>query len=60
MSASNGKMRPSRSFTKRRVVMIANFRGNSLVAHAGKVLLELVPSRLGNYCEQGESLHEEL
>ena len=28
-----------------------NYRGISLVAHAGKVLLKIVAMRLGNYCE---------
>ena len=28
-----------------------NYRGISLVAHAGKVLLKIVASRLSNYCE---------
>ena len=37
-----------------------NYRGISLVAHAGKVLLKIVASRLRNYCETEELLPEEL
>ena len=36
-----------------------NYRGISLVAHAGKVLLKIVGSRLSNYCETEELLSEE-
>ena len=28
-----------------------NYRGLSLVAHAGKVLLKIVANRLGDFCE---------
>ena len=34
-------------------------RGISLVAHAGKVLLEIVASGIGNYCEDRGILPEE-
>ena len=36
-----------------------NYRGISLVAHAGKVLLKLVATRLGDYCEREGILPEE-
>ena len=36
-----------------------NYRGISLVAHAGKVLLKIVAMRLGNYCEAEALLPEE-
>ena len=36
-----------------------NYRGISLVAHAGKVFLKIVASRLSNYCETKELLPEE-
>ena len=36
-----------------------NYRGISLVAHAGKGLLKIVASRLSNYCETEEFLPEE-
>ena len=35
------------------------YRGISLVAHAGKVLLKVVAMRLGNYCESKGLLPEE-
>ena len=53
---SNGKMRPSRSFTNRRVVFSAII---SIVAHTVKVLLKIVAPRLEHYCEQGRVLPEE-
>ena len=34
-------------------------RGISLVAHAGKVLLKVIPNRLSNYCEREGILPEE-
>ena len=36
-----------------------NYRGISLVSHAGKVLLKVVARRLGAYCEAKELLPEE-
>ena len=36
-----------------------NYRGISLVAHAGKVLLKIVATRLGTYCEARNLLPEE-
>ena len=36
-----------------------NYRGSLLVAHAGKVLLEIVATRLSAYCEAKELLLEE-
>ncbi|MEO0565068.1 MAG: reverse transcriptase family protein [Chloroflexota bacterium] len=36
-----------------------NYRGISLVAHAGKVLLKIVAKRLGDYCEAKGLLPEE-
>jgi len=36
-----------------------NYRGISLVAHAGKVLLKIVASRLSSYCETEHILPEE-
>eukprot|EP00752_Nemacystus_decipiens_P015555 g13878.t1 len=36
-----------------------NYRGISLVAHAGKVLLKIVATRLSNYCEREGILPEE-
>ena len=36
-----------------------NYRGISLVAHAGKVLLKLIAGRLSDYCEREGTLPEE-
>ena len=36
-----------------------NYRGISLVVHAGKVLLNVVAGRLKDYCERGNNLPEE-
>ena len=36
-----------------------NYRGISLVVHAGKVLLKVVAMRLGDYCEARDLLLEE-
>ena len=36
-----------------------NYRGISLVAHAGKVLLKVIASRLSDYCERENILPEE-
>ena len=36
-----------------------NYRGISLVAHAGKILLKIIDGRLNEYCERGEILPEE-
>ena len=36
-----------------------NFRGISLVSHAGKVLLKIVANRLSNFCEAQQILPEE-
>ena len=37
----------------------SNYRGLSLVAHAGKVLLKIVANRLGNFCKEAGILPEE-
>ena len=37
----------------------SNYRGLSLVAHAGKVLLKIVAKRLGDFCEEAGILPEE-
>ena len=37
----------------------SNYRGLSMVAHAGKVLLKIVANRLGDFCEEVGILHEE-
>ena len=37
----------------------SNYRGLSLVAHAGKVLLKIVANRLGDFCEEFGVLPEE-
>ena len=37
----------------------SNYRGLSLVAHAGKVLLKIVANRLGDFCEETGILPEE-
>ena len=37
----------------------SNYRGLSLVAHAGKVLLRIVANRLGDFCEEAGILPEE-
>ena len=36
-----------------------NYKGISLVAHAGKLLLKIVGRRLSDYCERVEILPEE-
>ena len=36
-----------------------NYRGISLVAHAGKILLKIIPRRLREYCERVGNLPEE-
>ena len=36
-----------------------NYRGISLVAHAGKILLKIIARRLGEYCERVGILPEE-
>ena len=36
-----------------------NYRGISLVAHAGKILLKIIASRLSEYCERVGILREE-
>ena len=36
-----------------------NYRGISLMAHAGKVLLKVIANRLRNYCEREGILPEE-
>ena len=36
-----------------------NYRGISLVAHAGKILLEIIARRLSEYCERLGVLPEE-
>ena len=38
----------------------SNYRGLSLVAHAGKVLLKTEANRLGDFCEETGILPEEL
>ena len=37
----------------------SNYRGLSLVAHAGKVLLKIVANRLGDFCEEAGILPKE-
>ena len=37
----------------------SNYRGLSLVAHAGKVLLKIVANRLGDFCEEAGILPED-
>ena len=37
----------------------SNYRGFSLVAHAGKVLLKIVANRLGDFCEEAGILPKE-
>ena len=37
----------------------SNYRGLSLVAHAGKVLLKIVANRLGDFCEEAGIVPEE-
>ena len=37
----------------------SNYRGISLVAHAGKVLLKIIARRLSEYCEREGILPEE-
>ena len=37
----------------------SKYRGLSLVAHAGKVLLKIVANRLGDFCEEAGILPEE-
>ena len=37
----------------------SNYRGISLVAHSGKILLKIVSSYLSNFCEAGTILPEE-
>ena len=37
----------------------SNYRGLSLVAHAGNVLLKIVANRLGDFCEEAGILPEE-
>ena len=37
----------------------SNYRGLSLVAHAGKVFLKIVANRLGDFCEEAGILPEE-
>ena len=36
-----------------------NYRGTSLVAHAGKILLKIIARRLSDYCERLGILHGE-
>ena len=37
---------------RRRRIECGNYRGLSLVAHAGKISLKIVPNRLGDFCEE--------
>ena len=53
---SNGNMPPSRYSIKRK---IGNYRGISLVAHAGKILLKIIARHLSEYCERVRILQEE-
>lgn len=46
-------------FTKGGTLECVNYRGISLVAHAGKVLLNLIATRLSHYCEREGILPEE-
>ena len=36
-----------------------NYRGISVVSHAGKILLKIIARRLSDYCERSGILHEE-
>ena len=57
---SSGKTRPLQYSTKRVTRRSAgNYRGISLVSHAGKVLLKVVARRLSAYCEAKGLLPEE-
>ena len=44
---------------KKDKTVCGNYCGISLVAHAGKVLLKIVPTRLGAYCKARDLLSEE-
>ena len=46
-------------FKKGDTLECGNYRGISLVAHAGKVLLKIVATRLSHYCEREGILPEE-
>ena len=57
----SGKMPLSWYFTKRKKdrTECGNYRGISLVAHAGKILLEIIARHLSEYCERVGILPEE-
>ena len=44
---------------KKDLTVCGNYRGISLVAHAGKLLLEVIPGHLSDYCERENILPEE-
>ena len=44
---------------KKDMIECGNYRGNSLVAYAGKVLLKFVATRLSAYCEVRNLLPKE-
>ena len=44
---------------KKDVTEYGNYRGISLVAHAGKILLKIIARRLSDYCERLGILPEE-
>ena len=44
---------------KKDLIECGNYRGISLVAHAGKILLKIIPRRLSEYCERVGILPEE-
>ena len=57
---TSGKMPSSWHSTKiRNGTECGNYRGNSLVAHAGKILLKVIARRLTKYCERVGILPEE-
>ena len=55
---SSGKVPSSWYSTKRRIVC-GNYRGISLVAHTGKILVKIIARRLSEYCERVGILPEE-
>ena len=57
---SGGKISSSSYYTKKKDrIECGNYRGISLVAHAGKILLNIIARRLSKYCERVGILLEE-
>ena len=52
-------MQRLRCFKKKDCTECRNYRGISLLAHAGKVLLKVIAGRLSDYCESENILSEE-